>query len=174
MVGESLFRTGANKFSSPAEFHIAQFSGYPLLTYFAASSMFSFSMDGLEHSGHLFASTMRNQTEDISMEVRGTAPPFGLRVEIRYRIHKTRCFIRNDHIVGLKIAFLIGTSLPLLLRLKFQRRLYRSMMADSNVFFPSFEFLEFDMSSSGMETPLLMAGSTALAFDTSLMLLCLT
>ena len=35
MVGESLFRTGANKFSSFAEFHIAQFSGCPLLTYFA-------------------------------------------------------------------------------------------------------------------------------------------
>jgi|GEM_PF-5476568 len=31
MVGESLFRTGASKFSSLAEFHIAQFSGCPLL-----------------------------------------------------------------------------------------------------------------------------------------------
>ena|GEM_PF-3027459 len=67
MVGESLFRTGANKFSSLAEFHIAQFSGYLLLTYFVASSMFSFSMNGLEHGGQLFASAMRNQTEDISI-----------------------------------------------------------------------------------------------------------
>ena len=58
MVGEGLLRTGANKFSSLAEFHIAQFSGHPLLTYFAASSRFSFSMDGLEHGGHLFFSPL--------------------------------------------------------------------------------------------------------------------
>ena len=68
----------------------------------------------------------------------------------------------------------LGTSLPLLLRLKSQHRLYRSMMADSNVTLPEFRNLEFDISSSGMETPLIMAGSMALAFDTSLMPLCLT
>ena len=48
------------------------------------------------------------------------------------------------------------------------------MMADSNVTLPEFRDLEFDNSSSGMETPLIMAGSITLAFDTSLMPLCLT
>gem|GEM_PF-6223174 len=42
----------------------------------------------------------------------------------------------------------------------FERKisLYRSMMADSNVTLPKFRNLEFDISSSGMETPLIMAG----------------
>ena len=117
MVGESLFRTGANKFSSLAEFHIAQFSGCPLLR--------------VPGQGHF------DNNEQYTVAI-------GLSVEIQYRIHKTNV-------------------ISLLLQ--------RSMMADSNVTLPEFRNLEFDTSSSGMEIPLIMAGSIALAFDTSLMLL---